>query len=183
MWGIWQVTQAGSSERQPRSKVRADCKARVPRLHPTTCVPACEETVHTADRELLPIASGVHGPVSGASPRQPQGPMPPKLVLLLPHVPRKRRWRDSGVAGDSETCPVFCHYISEEKKISATSCLIKSSIFGKGFIMTSNNSLHKQNYLGLRFSNSVVSGLLHSLKNYWESQNFNMGCSYQCIPE
>lgn len=85
------MKQVGSSERQPRSKVGADCKARVPRLHPTTCVPACEETVHTADPELLPIASGVHGPASGASPRHPQGPMLPKPVLLLPHVPRKKR--------------------------------------------------------------------------------------------
>lgn len=76
--------------REPRGQLRQAC---VLSLHPATCLPAQGDTAHTADRGMLPTASGAPPCPrydAGDPLRQPQGPMPPKLLLLPPLVTQMR---------------------------------------------------------------------------------------------
>lgn len=173
--------KVAASERQPGSKLGADHNACALSPHLATCLPAHGEAAHTAG----PLRCPPH-PAGRLSRLRvsvdSQGPQPPQLVWLPPRVPQQRR-RGPGILGESETCPVSFHGISHtHTKNSATSCLIKSSLFKKGFIINSNNCLYKQNDLGQRFSKFLVSRPLHNLKNYWGPQNFYVGYIYQCLP-
>lgn len=101
---------------------------------------AGKETVHSVD-PAAPHTQVVSHPlrVCGDSLRQPQGPRHQSQSYCQSLMGLSREDKEGALKfwEIQKHAMYFCHRISQEKNYPVTSCLIKSSLFEKGFILTS----------------------------------------------